>query len=323
MQKINGRIAFLDIARALCVLWIVSFWHMNSYLETSIRFFEFGTPERENLGYITNGVLALFTFISGFFISQNDIAVKRDVWAFYKKRIVRFMIPLFVSCVMLSCGGYIKFHHIFTICLGVSQFLPPPYPRTLWYFSMIIFFYAVTPVILRLRNQKHEYGILICIIITLFLLIGNRFLFWDRRLADNFVFYSLPFLFRNPKSISNFIMYKWNYLFVFLIFLIALLLPKNSNFFIGFAINASICYIILVVSKAFSNFDVVSNFFSVVAYASMFAYLYHRELYTMVKSVVGFFSYIEAIICVFILFFVSYLGQVSYNRFVNKWIYKA
>lgn len=56
------RVLFLDFARMLCMLWIVGVWHMQAYLSDG-----FAVQNRitEN---VTIGVLATFTFISGFFL---------------------------------------------------------------------------------------------------------------------------------------------------------------------------------------------------------------------------------------------------------------
>ena len=66
------RIVFLDVSRALCVMWIVCFWHMNQYLDADTKFFTSGSEEQVFLRSVTNGVLALFTLLSGFFISQKE-----------------------------------------------------------------------------------------------------------------------------------------------------------------------------------------------------------------------------------------------------------
>ena len=100
----NNRIVSLDVARTLCAVWIVCIWHMNQYLETDIKLFGTGC-ERLPFLIITNGVLALFTFISGYFASKNEIASINDALEFYRKRVMRFGIPLLVSCILLAGGG--------------------------------------------------------------------------------------------------------------------------------------------------------------------------------------------------------------------------
>lgn len=41
------RLENIDIARALCVIWIVCFWHMNQYLLDDLKFFQPDTYTRE------------------------------------------------------------------------------------------------------------------------------------------------------------------------------------------------------------------------------------------------------------------------------------
>lgn len=81
------RVIFLDCARALCMIWIVGFWHMQEYTNLSLTGIFFSN--------ITNGVLATFTLISGYFLGQKNISSIQDTVTFYKKRLLRFY-PLFL-----------------------------------------------------------------------------------------------------------------------------------------------------------------------------------------------------------------------------------
>lgn len=101
----RNRLVLFDITRGLCVIWIVGIWHMNAYLNVECKFFQDGSFTKEMYSMLTNGVLATFTFISGFFMSKNLISELNDVLRFYKKRIIRFMIPLLLSSIILALGG--------------------------------------------------------------------------------------------------------------------------------------------------------------------------------------------------------------------------
>ena len=135
------RILLYDIARVLCVLWIVAFWHMIDYFKLTEAFSDYG--------FITVGVLSCFTFLSGLFLGKKRMGIKD----FYVARFRRFWFLLLFSAISFYAVGYIDNLSSFigTItglsCFGLS------WARTLWYFSMLIFFYLLTPF---LRGAKFE-----------------------------------------------------------------------------------------------------------------------------------------------------------------------
>ena len=312
----GNRIAFFDVARALCILWIVCVWHINAYLDVSFKFFLNNTIEKETFSYVTDGVLALFTFISGFFISQKIIQSRKDVAYFYRKRLLRFLVPLFLSCLILACGGFITYTHIFTICLGLSQFLPYHYPDTLWYFSMIIFFYLITPLMLWIKGENLYMCSLFCVFVLVFLLVGSHFFSFDKRLAVNFVFYAIPFLIK-PSSIITLLKSKWSYL-VIPVCAYIVIIQKPSCFCCQIINNVSACFVILSISNIFSYSAILRKCFGYIAYASMFMYLFHREVYITLRKIIGDFNYIEAYAICLIILVLSYYGQKFYDQFVVK-----
>jgi len=228
------------------------------------------------------------------------------------------MIPLFISCLVLSFVGFFPIYKVLTICLGVSQFFPPPYPKTMWYFSMIIFFYILTPIIHKQVSKGIMIGLLTCILIFLFLLVGIVFFHFDTRLADYFIFYALPFLLRNSNNIMRLFAKRWCFTLVIPAFTILYVTFKNPSWEVHFITNVCISLIILLLSNLISMNLLLSNFFSVIAYGSMFAYLYHRELFIVIHKVIGDFYYTETIISILILFVLSYFGQKIYDNFIKN-----
>ena len=148
-----------DLARALCVLWIVGFWHLINYLPHECRL------EGNSLVVckkITYGVLALFTFLSGYFLKKYDFNNINDVLKFLKKRMLRFY-PLFVVATfcLLICGA--SFSQVIFAILGLSLFFPPAIP-TLWYFSMLLLFYLFTPLLKAKETVKMRIVFLVFVI---------------------------------------------------------------------------------------------------------------------------------------------------------------
>lgn len=314
----NQRILYFDVSRALCVMWIVCFWHMNAYIEMPFKFFENDTMEKETLSHVTDGILALFTFISGFFMSQKEIRCFSDIIVFFKKRMLRFLLPLFISCVILAFGGFISYFHIFTICFGLSQFLPYHYPDTLWYFSMIIFFYLITPLILYLKVKGKFFCGFLCILIYLILLLGYKYCHFDKRLSDYFLFYSIPYIIK-PSIINVFFSNKLHYL-IMPICICVFFIAKSSNCIIHFFSNFSVCILIVSLSTIIANQIKLKKLFEIIAYASMFAYLYHREVLITSRKLLGDFNYLQSICISLIIFVLSYYGQKTYDSVVKKYI---
>lgn len=312
------RIVFLDVSRALCVMWIVCFWHMNQYLDADTKFFTSGSGEQVFLRSVTNGVLALFTLLSGFFISQKEISCKEDIISFYKKRLVRFFIPLLISCILLTFVGYFSPIQIFTTCLGISQFLPLPYPKTLWYFSMIICFYLISPIMLWFKGKGLAYCISSCLLFFLFFMLGNHFFDFDRRLADNYPFFALPFVFQNSRSILKVFDNKRHYAFlIFAIFIVAYI-NHTSDYLLQVAMSFAVCFIILSFSKDIAKLTFLQKLFIIVSYLSMFAYLYHREIYILSSKLIGKFDVLEVALNIVLLLFISYFGQKLYDKLLLK-----
>ena len=214
------------------------------------------------------------------------------------------MIPLLSSSIILSIGGMILPIHTLTICTGVSQFLSPPWPMTLWYFSMMIFFYVITPVLIWLKSLKNIYCLLFCICIYSFLYIGHIYFGFDKRIANNSLFYMLPFLFNTSKILP----YNFSKL-------CRLLIIVGMNIVLSSII---ICYMLVTVSSFLALVPPLVKLFSSISYASMFAYLFHRELYIVTYKLLGSYSQADAAIWLLVLFIFSYLGQYLYDSFLKN-----
>lgn len=313
----KNRFVLFDITRALCVIWIVGIWHMNEYMNVECKFFQDDSSIKEVFSILTNGVLAAFTFISGYFMSKKLISGWNDVLKFYKKRIIRFMIPLLSSSIILSIGGMILPIHTLTICTGVSQFLSPPWPMTLWYFSMMIFFYVITPVLIWLKSLKNIYCLLFCICIYSFLYIGHIYFGFDKRIANNSLFYMLPFLFNTSKILP----YNFSKLCRLLIIVgmnIVLYMTFVQKISLEVVSSIIICYMLVTVSSFLALVPPLVKLFSSISYASMFAYLFHRELYIVTYKLLGSYSQADAAIWLLVLFIFSYLGQYLYDSFLKN-----
>ena len=304
-----------DIARALCIIWIVCFWHMNDMIVPSQRFYDLNICPQ--ILYITNGVLACFTFISGFFLSKKIIKEKRDVSSFYAKRFFRFFIPLLITCMLFCIGGWLSPLQVISTCCGVAQLLPSPYPLTVWYLSMLILFYILTPLIL-LMNKRYYRGCAIVFIYIVLLLYHYFVQHVDERLLLYYWFYFIPFIIQFNKSS------------LIIIFVVVVCMTLGSVFYkenillldiinrIG--ISSLLLMLILLLSWCICKITFMNNMLAIVAYASMFAYLYHREVYVAFKLLFKeehILVYYVPLVWI-VIFMFSYWAQKYYDRFLEK-----
>lgn len=312
------RIISLDVARVLCVMWIVCFWHMNQYMENDYRFFISESDSYDIYWYITNGVLACFTLLSGFFMSQKKIERSDDIIKFYKRRFSRFFIPLFVTSVLLVPLKYLSPLQVLTTCFGISQFVSPPYPKTLWFFSMMIFFYLFTPFVLYIKKHNEKYGILALALIYVFLIAGVLLCNIDKRLIEYYIFYAVPFILRNPQSIIPPPTKSIYIVLVLIAIILCIQLPNEYRNFLIFIWNIITCYFILHISSLMGQIKRFGKIISLLSYSSMFAYLFHREVYISSTFLLGKYTYTEAAIFAFLLFILSYYGQYCYDYYLRN-----
>ena len=147
----NKRLVSVDCARALCMLFVIGIYHMKgSYLVNP------------GLSPMLKGmivpVLATFTAISAWFLGKKRLESRADVLGFYKSRLVRAY-PLFLlSCVSLYAVSLVvgKYFHglkqLGLTLIGLSPVFGPA-PSTVWYISMLMLFWLLTPLFTFRRKE--------------------------------------------------------------------------------------------------------------------------------------------------------------------------
>ena len=310
----NARNGVFDVARALCVLYIVAFWHLLSYFPS----IKLNGMSLQVCSSITIVVLGTFTFMSGFFLKKYVIETLDDVKLFYWKRFKRFYIPYLVCLTVLFLGGWFESGKQFVLSLiGLSTYIGSS-PNTVWYFSMLMSFYALTPILLYLKKRNHFYFYaltfgLICLYV-LFSRINGMY----------FPFYLLGILITDKRL--KVLTSKWIYIITFMISFILLLYVQDKwggllicRYFLIF------CGIFLIVKLSQSLCCNASlKFWNLLAYSSMMAYLYHRIHYKIIGFIIspdGITSIILfAIMGVISLFLISYWLQKIYDNFSRKYM---
>lgn len=143
-----------------------------------------------------------------------------DVKLFYWKRFKRFYIPYLVCLTVLFLGGWFESGKQFVLSLiGLSTYIGSS-PNTVWYFSMLMSFYALTPILLYLKKRNHFYFYaltfgLICLYV-LFSRINGMY----------FPFYLLGILITDKRL--KVLTSKWIYIITFMISFILLLYVQDK-----------------------------------------------------------------------------------------------
>ncbi len=137
-----------DVARVLCMTYIVAFVHLWAYIHPEVISANYVHPAFEML---CNSCLGLFTFASGYLLGSKYSFGKEGsskIWPFYKKRVLR-IIPLFLlAALALYLIGFNSAKATFNGLLCISPFVKPR-PMTLWYIPVILWCYLITPLVSR------------------------------------------------------------------------------------------------------------------------------------------------------------------------------
>ena len=148
----RSRLAFVDLLRAACVLYIVGFWHLLNYTSA--------LPGYAN-PLTTRGVvivLGLFVFISGQLLGQQKLSLDRaGLSRFFTRRITRIY-PLYLGALGLFWAtGLIDKLTALKAALFVSMFYGPS-PPTLWFITMLLVFYCLAPALILAAGQSTRFA---------------------------------------------------------------------------------------------------------------------------------------------------------------------
>ena len=162
-NMVKDRIYTYDIIRGLSALWIVCLWHLADYYQGIhiVNLFY------NKISYsITSGVLAIFSFISGLFLTKYEIKCKSDIFYFYKKRLSRFFILLTISLITLTIvknsEGDFWISSTYNLIMDITGLcaFTNCMPKTLWFFDMLLLFYVMTPIIQIFKDKYKKVTIL-------------------------------------------------------------------------------------------------------------------------------------------------------------------
>lgn len=140
----------IDYLRAISMVYIVAYWHLFDYADASLG------HDIVAMNLVTHVVLAIFVFISGFLIGGKSTQ-KMNVKQFYLRRLLRIY-PLYALAVIIFyLAGINDGWTSVKALLGVSMYFGPA-PLTLWFITMLVLFYFITPLLLLLVDNRLAYA---------------------------------------------------------------------------------------------------------------------------------------------------------------------
>lgn len=319
--KISGRDLRFDVARCICMIYVIGIFHLSQYLGG-----EFYLNNTKTGSSFVCSALCVFSFISGYFISSKyHFMNKSDIWYFYKKRLIR-LYPLFLfSCLALWLIGFNTTWQTLSAIGGVGCFVPSEFrPKTLWYISMLLVFYLITPTVIWKRKIR-----LHIIIVWIVLTCGYKIFFnLDWRFIINLLFYFIGVIVAKKwkTTIMNFLSsFKWFGVSIILYIMLFYLLSNYYSKPMFYATSISGVWLILSLSlsqKTLYDNNIIRHGIEKISYASMCYYLFHRLFYYYAMQLQHFESATNLFLYLFLLafpigFIFSYFIQWGYDYCLN------
>ena len=198
--------------------------------------------------------------------------------------------------------------------IGVSGLIPNCQPATFWYFSMIIFFYLVTPFISFAKSEEQK--LIRSLVILCVLSIETIIIDADIRLPFYFLFYAYGAFNQRLRILNS------KDTLITLVLFIPFTFTVNLEYYLSIQnliIGVLGTMLILSVSSKISNPKLIS-ILTFLAYGSMCAYLYHRHFYALIKKLNDgdYWPIYVWPIAIVIVFIMGYIIQLTYDKSLNK-----
>ncbi len=192
----------IDLLRALCILYVVGYWHLIPYTSALPGY---ANSVTEGFKY---AALATFVFCSGWLLARQSIQLRfNELWSFYQKRLLRIY-PLYaLTLILFGLFGIATVSQVVNGLLLTSMLNPPAMP-TLWFITMIMLFYLIAPLLIHSAQQVMK-TLLISAAIAL-LIISYHFVInpIDWRLLLYFPVFVLGILYRQHPMIAEWLRQK-------------------------------------------------------------------------------------------------------------------
>lgn len=309
-----------EYIRIIATLWIVGVWHMPNFVDVSNLL-----PAMDELGYVTTCMLATFMFISGYFLSKYTFNTKAEILSFYKKRLTRFFPLFFISAILLYRLGINPdpLQLLFTLT-GLSSYFGHQ-SATIWFISLLFSLYMCTPLISWLLGKINM------IFLKLFSVVAFSIVFiyalscspfdYDYRITYTMPFYGLGLVLGRETIIKD-LSSKWYVMFFSGALLVVLHYTRIRG--ISFLYIDTVVAMMLFFCLCYwlSHFFHAVKIISMLSYATMAMYLFHRPIFHLANKYILDTDVCEIHQFYFILMplmiILSYFIQLTYDFCVNK-----
>ncbi len=311
------RVASVDCARALSMLYIIGIHHMQSFVRP-------GTVI-DALANHAAPALCAFTAISALFIGRKRFEKPGDIISFYKSRLVRAY-PLFLlGClslfvVSLAVGKYFSGVRQLLLTLTGLVMILGPTPKTMWYMSMLLLFWLLTPLFCWKRRRGAGDMLLRFIGLVLLLaafrgaaLLGARV---DSRLYGYAAVYFGTLILADKLKVDDALRVASPVIAAAVIALLSLSpargwLPAYPR---EVALGVAGAVLILTAGKLCARVRPLSTALAWISYGSMAAYLFHRQWLGLCYYLLGPFGLPLAALLMAVLMVGAYWVQCFYDR---------
>lgn len=201
--------------------------------------------------------------------------------------------------------------------LGLSIIVTPA-PGTIWYVSMLLLFYAITPLLLfKSSSQKGKIVLKSAMVYGIFLFLTvTQISSVDERLYYLFPVYCAGLVIGRKKMADE----KCRPLF--LVLGLSAFIGLSSLFHIGemklgvaivYTLGVIVVFVVFIMEFGKLFTGRMEKILEKVSYASMCAYLFHRQIYGVLAKFLGDFSVVEAVVSFLCVMVICYYIQLIYD----------
>lgn len=306
----------IDLIRGLSMLYIVGYWHLFNYTHAFRGYYNPVTH------HLTRIILASFVFVSGYLIAAKKINLNfPNILVFWRQRLLRIY-PLYLIALLLFYWQDIAQRWtLIKAGLLASMFFPPA-PPTLWFITMIMWFYLLAPFLLNTNRNWGVFLIINTFLIGLFYQLGST-----REMLTYFPSFGLGIFLRSRPILLKQLQQKQLILTItFLVFYWLNIINPNREL-VDLVFNVIFINLGAVLFYSYSN-QIMAKFkypkiILFLSYASFCMYLFHRPIFTITKKIffpVGELEQVLYLLAVSLplTIVISWLSQKLYDRLLLR-----